>query len=139
MFFRWWRDRRRKRQRSQALPDVWRDALRRNLRVYGQLTDPERSKLEGDLQILVAEKNWEGCRGFEVTDEVRVTVAAQVCLMVIEVRPEVFIDHVPSIHISPTANVADAVQITRAGVVSNGGQARLGEAWWRGPVILSWQ
>ncbi len=137
MFFRWWRDRRRKRQRSQALPDVWRDALGRNLRVYGQLTDPERSKLEGDLQILVAEKNWEGCGGLQLTDEMRVTIAGQASMLILAWEDEYF-DRVQSILVYPGPYVARDRTDAPGGVVLEGTSEREGEAWYRGPVILSW-
>ena len=87
--------------------------------------------------MFVAEKNWEGCNGFEITDETKVTIAAQACLLVVGLQ-NVYFDHVLSILVYPNSYVAQTVETTRGGVVVEGGNARLGEAWWRGPVILSW-
>jgi Mlc titration factor MtfA (ptsG expression regulator) len=97
-----------------------------------------RRRLEERIQVFVAEKHWEGVGGLAVTDEMRVTIAAQACLLVLGFEEEYY-DHVLSILIYPTAFVTRDVQITRAGVVIHDRQALMGEAWYRGPVIVSWQ
>lgn len=88
--------------------------------------------------MFVAEKNWEGCGGLELTDEMRVTIAVQACLLVAGMSHDIYFDHVLSILVYPHAYVAPNVDIGRAGVVIEGGQVRLGEAWYRGPVVVSW-
>ena len=44
---------------------------------YRLLTEAEQRELQGDVQVFVAEKTFEGCGGLEITDEIRVTIAAQ--------------------------------------------------------------
>ncbi len=138
MLLSWWKQHRRQRLLSEPFPEPWRDILRRNVRHYARLPDNRQQRLEQRVQVFVAEKNWEGCNGVVVTDEMRVTIAAQACLLVLAIE-DAYYDHVLSILIYPTAFVARDVQITRAGVVVEGRQARLGEAWYRGPVIVSWE
>ena len=41
------------------------------------MTDAERAALLDVVRVLVAEKDWEGCGGLEMTDEIRVTIAGQ--------------------------------------------------------------
>jgi Mlc titration factor MtfA (ptsG expression regulator) len=123
---------------SEPFPEHWRDVLRRSVVHYARLPDDLRRRLEERVQVFVAEKNWEGVGGLEVTDEMRVTIAAQACLLVLAFDDEYY-DHVLSILIYPTAFVTRDVQITRAGVVIQDREARLGEAWYRGPVIVSWE
>jgi len=112
--------------------------MRQNVVHFTRLPADQQHKLERRVQVFVAEKNWEGCNGVAVTDEMRVTIAAQACLLVLAIDEEYF-DNVLSILIYPTAFIARDVQIGRAGVVIQNRQERLGEAWYRGPVIVSWE
>ena len=137
MFLKWLKRRRRQRILAQPFPDEWNAILTTNVLHEQQLSDCLRRQLRELIQVFVAEKNWEGCNGFEITDEVKVTIAGQACLMVLGLQ-DVFFDHVLSILVYPSTYVAQSVEKTPAGVVVEGGHARLGEAWWRGPVILSW-
>lgn len=138
MLISWWKRRRRRRLLREPFPEEWRDILRRNVVHYARLSTDKQRLLEQRVQVFVAEKNWEGCNGIEVTDEMRVTIAAQACLLVLGFEAEYY-DHVLSILIYPTGYVAPDVHITRAGVVVENRQPRLGEAWYRGPVIISWE
>lgn len=110
----------------------------RNVAHWRRLSPEQQRELERRVLVFVVEKHWEGCNGLEVTDEMRVTIAAQACLLVLAFEQEYY-DHVLSILIYPTAFVAPDVQITRAGVVIQGDEVRSGEAWYRGPVIVSWE
>ncbi len=118
-------------------PIEWEHILRKNVRTYARLTEPEQRKVRSDVQVLVAEKNWEGCGGLVITDEIKVTIAAQACLLVLALENEYF-DLVRSILVYPDAYVAPGRAITRGGVVLEEDSHREGEAWYRGPVILSW-
>jgi Mlc titration factor MtfA (ptsG expression regulator) len=137
MLLKWFRRRRRKKILARPFPDEWNTILRENVFHDQQLNAEQQRRLRQIIRILVAEKNWEGCQGIEITDEIKVTIAAQASLLVLGLN-DVYFEHVLSILVYPNSYVAHGVEITRAGVVVEGGQARLGEAWWRGPVILSW-
>lgn len=137
MLLKWLKRRRRRRIVAQPFPDEWDAILAANVFFDRQLSNQKRARLRKLIQVFVAEKNWEGCRGLEMTDEIKVTVSAQACLMVLGLD-DVYFDHVLSVLVYPDSYVAHGVQTTQGGVVVEGGQVRLGEAWWRGPVILSW-
>lgn len=94
-----------------------------------------RRRIEDDLRVLVEEKEWEGCGGLEMTDEIRVTIAAQACLLILNIEHDYF-NRVTSILVYPAAY---KTMPSRGpdGVVREG-QTNLGEAWLRGPVVLSW-
>lgn len=138
MLVRWWKRRRRRKLIAQPFPASWDEVLQQNVWLYGRLTEPEQASVRQYLQVFIAEKHWEGCRGFHITDAVRVTIAAQVAILVLGIGTEYF-DQILSILVYPDAYVAPDTTITRAGVVLEGGSAREGEAWYRGPVILSWE
>jgi MtfA peptidase len=133
----WLNDRRRRKLRMQPFPTAWEQILQNNVRVCAPLNEAEQSKLRSDMNVFVAEKNWEGCGGLVVTDEHKITIAAQACLLVLAFENEYF-DLVQSILVYPDAYVAPSRSVTREGIVLEGDSAREGEAWYRGPVILSW-
>lgn len=137
MLLRWLRRRRRAEISSKPFPAEWSRILSSNVVHFQYLSEQQQARLQTLVQIFVAEKNWEGCRGFEINDAVKVTTAALACLLVLGLD-EIYFDNVLSILMYPDSYVANDVEITRAGVVIERGQPRLGEAWWRGPVILSW-
>jgi hypothetical protein len=118
-------------------PDEWNAFIEANVIHDQRLSDELRFRLRKLIQVFIAEKNWEGCNGFAVSEEVKVTIAAQACVLVLGLQ-NVHFDHVLSILVYPDSYVAKTVETTRAGVIVERGHARLGEAWWRGPVILSW-
>lgn len=137
MFFQWLRESRRHRILEQPFPEDWLPILRRNVYHYSCLGPEEQAKMHNDLRILVAEKNWEGCQGFTVTDEVKVTIAAEASLLLLGFEDQYF-DMIQSILVYRDAYRARAQQNVAGGVVLEGDSNREGEAWYRGPVVLSW-
>ena len=83
MVFSWIKKWRRRRIAEAAFPAGWLDYLEQNVSHYSLLAADQQQKLRRDTQVFVAEKNWEGCGGLTVTDEMRVTIAAQACLLVL--------------------------------------------------------
>jgi Mlc titration factor MtfA (ptsG expression regulator) len=111
--------------------------LERNVVHYRRLSHAEQAKLRDDMRILIAEKNWEGCGGLVLDDEIKVTIAAQIAMLVLGFSGQYF-HKVQSILVYPDAFVVPGAMITEGGVVLEGDSAREGEAWYRGPVILAW-
>jgi Mlc titration factor MtfA (ptsG expression regulator) len=83
MIFSWLKRRRRQRLLAQPFRPDWLRILQRNVAHYRWLTQAEQARLRDDLRIFIAEKHWEGCGGLTMTDEIRVTIAAQACLLVL--------------------------------------------------------
>jgi len=136
--FPWSRERRRRELRAQPFPEEWLAVLRANVFHYALLPSAAQEKLRGDLRVLVAEKNWEGCRGLMVTDEIRVTIAAQAALLLIGLEHDYFAN-VESILVYPSTYVAVQKTVESLGIIREAPSYRLGEAWQRGgPVVLSW-
>lgn len=139
MIFRWLRNRRRRKLTDAPFPPEWESWLADNVPLLDGLVPADRATLRARIQVLVAEKNWEGCGGLEMTDEIKVTVAAQAALLTLHFD-EPFFDHVLSILVYPTAYLAPNSVPAGGEIQIEGGHShRLGEAWWQGPVILSWQ
>jgi Mlc titration factor MtfA (ptsG expression regulator) len=138
MIFSWLKRRRRRRLLATPFPDEWLKYLHANVAHYAFLTPAEQTRLRDDLRVFIAEKHWEGCGGLTMTDEIKVTVAAQACLLVLGMEHDSY-KRVLSILVYPKGYAATGEQVGRDGLVHEGGQGRLGEAWYRGPVILSWE
>lgn len=133
----WIDDRRRRQILSQPFPSDWNQYLEKNVSHYPMLPEDDQANLRNLVQIFVAEKHWEGCRGLEVTDEMKVTIAAQACLLVLGMSNN-FFPRVKTILIYPGGfRVPRDPQM--ADLSTEGGTMPvLGQAVHRGPVILSW-
>jgi Mlc titration factor MtfA (ptsG expression regulator) len=91
------------------------------------------------VQVLLEEKHFEGAGGLELTDEVRVTIAAHAALLLLRSGPDEA-DYFPglvTVLVYPGAYRAPTAE-HRDGIVSEGDEARLGESWHRGVVVLAW-
>jgi len=131
------RNRRRKRLRSQPFPQSWLTIIKKNVPFYERLPQADQGELQGHIQVFLAEKCFEGCGGLELTDEIKVTIAAQACLLLLH-RETDYYPRLITILVYPYAYVAKSVQPIGGGVVLEGETARLGEAWIAGVVVLSW-
>jgi hypothetical protein len=90
------------------------------------------------VQLFLTEKQFIGCDGLEITDEIRINIAAQACLLVLN-RPGQLYPSLHTILVYPSAYQVTQTQNDAAGVVSQVQQIRQGESWQQGRVILSWQ
>lgn len=127
----WFKNRRRKKILAQPWPDAWSLHLNRNVRLSWGMSDAETAELRSKIKLIVAEKSWEGCDGLKVTDEMRVTIAAQAGMLLLGVSGFYF-DNVKTILVFPKAFTR---QTPNGFEVSH----RAGEAWQGGPIVLSWR
>src|SRR5262245_22548077 len=81
--FRWLRTRRRRKLLDEPFPPWWESILKRNVGHYSRLSPAEQASMRDITRILVAEKNWVGCNGMQITEEVKVTVAAQAAIPIL--------------------------------------------------------
>jgi Mlc titration factor MtfA (ptsG expression regulator) len=136
LVFAFFRRRRRARLRAAPFPPAWRAILSRNVPLYQHLTPDLRRELEGHVQVLLAEKHFEGCGGLTLTDEMRVTIAAHAALLMLRREPHYYPDLV-SILVYPSTYLVP-VEEQHGGFVTEAEDERLGESWRRGVVVLAW-
>jgi Mlc titration factor MtfA (ptsG expression regulator) len=129
--------RRRRELQETPLAGEDRETIRRNVPYVARLSEADQLELEGHVQVFLAEKSFEGCGGLEVTDEMRVTIAAQACLLLLHRETDYYPD-LASILVYPGAYVVKDNRARDGDVVIVGDQTRLGESWVRGVVILAW-
>jgi Mlc titration factor MtfA (ptsG expression regulator) len=137
MMFGFFRRRRRERLRAAPFPPEWLGIVERNVPLYRRLPEADRRELRGHVQVFLAEKHFEGCGGLALTDEIRVTIAAQACLLLLHRDADPY-PRLITILVYPGAYVARAVESLGGGLVIEGEQGRQGEAWADGVVVLSW-
>lgn len=128
---------RRNRLMQQKFPAEWLSILERNVPYYRCLTADEQKELQGLIQVFLKEKQFEGCGGLEITDEIRVTIAAQACILLLGRKTD-FYPTLRSILVYPHAYLAPIKKVDSAFLVTEGIEARFGESWSHGYVILSW-
>jgi Mlc titration factor MtfA (ptsG expression regulator) len=131
------RERRRRALAEQPFPAAWAEIVDRNVAYVRRLHPDERKHLEVLIQIFIAEKNFEGCNGVVVTDEMRVTIAAQACLLLLNL-PMASYDRLSSILIYPDAfSYAEEIH-DDAGLVTLDDEPVNGLASNEGAIALSW-
>lgn len=133
----WIRERKRNRLRKRPFPADWEDLLWRRSLVYRHLPLADRGELHGHIQVFLAEKRFEGAGGQEITDELRVLVASQACLLLLH-RPADYFPGLYSIVVYPSQYLAPKRERDRVGAVVEGVEARAGETWPRGTLVLAW-
>ena len=133
----WLRTRRRRALRERSVPAAWREIIRKGVRQADWLDADETSQLLGWVAVFLAEKRFEGCRGFEITDEVRVTIAAQAGLVTLGFGDEWF-DRLRSVLVYPGDYLVPRVTPLAGGGELEWQEARLGETWGGGSMVLSW-
>ncbi|MBI1830140.1 MAG: zinc-dependent peptidase [Planctomycetes bacterium] len=137
MFFSWFRNRRRRNLLAEPFPAAWQNVLDDGVGHYHLLNEADQKKLRDAVTIMLAEKDWEGCRGLELTDEIRVTVAALAAVLILGLE-DFYFDNVQTILVYPDEYVVQQERALEGGVTMEEESDRLGEAHYRGPVIVSW-
>jgi Mlc titration factor MtfA (ptsG expression regulator) len=115
------------RLRSKPFPKEWEKYLDENVKLYAFLPAHLKDELKGYVNLFVAQKHFEGAGGLSVTDEMRVTVAALACLMLLNRKTRNY-PRLRTVILYPSAYIADP----------NTDTVRLGESWNEGEVVLAW-
>jgi MtfA peptidase len=134
----WWRQWQRRRATAPAFPEAWRRILRKRVPAVRRLPADLQLQLKKRIQVFLAEKTFIGCNGLEVSDEMRVTVAAQACLLLLNRGAEVYPD-LRQILLYPNVFIVEREHNGMAGLRHAQSRVLSGESWSHGQVILSWQ
>ena len=122
-----------------ACPLSGRKFSKKRFHLYRDLPEDVREKLAGLIHVFVAEKRFEACGDLEeITDEIRVVIAAQACLLLVGIRKHGFFPRLQSILVYPGA-YRDRRRRTFHLPSDRDDGVRLGESWDSGSVVLSWR
>lgn len=127
---------RRARLGRQAFPSAWRAILRRRVPLVAQLPVPLQLRLKQRMQVLLAEKQFIGCAGQPITDEVRITIAALACLPLLG-RHRGYYPRLHSVLVYPGPFAVERLR-QHGPLHMQQRQVLSGESWSEGQVVLSW-
>jgi Mlc titration factor MtfA (ptsG expression regulator) len=134
----WWHAYRQRQVLAHPFPASWRKVLQRRVPLLRRMPVDLQLQLKKRIQLFIAEKAFIGCAGLQVTQEMRVVIAAQACLLVLN-RSMQHYAHVRQILVYPGAFAIQRTVIDGAGVHHDQRDVLSGESWEHGQVILSWQ
>jgi MtfA peptidase len=129
-----WRD---KRIINRPFPADWQVIVERRLPFFHKLSDVEQKQLQDMVKLFVAKKHFYGCGGLVIDDEIRITIAAGACLLLLNRNTGLY----PLLHhilVYPSAFKVKRQQFNEDGTVSHVDNGLLGESWDKNKVILSW-
>ena len=132
------RERRHRRAAAAPLAPSRLDAVQRNVPIRARLPPQLRERLDGLVAAFVAEKTFVGCNGLTITDDMRVTIAAHACVLVLG-RPHDLYPSLQSILVYPTPFWVDEEDEDESGLVTRRRRVLAGQAWDASRVILSWE
>jgi Mlc titration factor MtfA (ptsG expression regulator) len=121
--------------RQPLAPDLL-ELMRQHTPLYERLPPNLQQRLQGLVNVFVNDKNFFGSGGLEISDNMRLAVAGNACLLILG-RDDPRFPGSATILIYPDTIVTPQTHHDGA-LVHEGASARLGESWHRGPVILSW-
>lgn len=130
--------RRRDRIRGRPFPSAWRSLLEGSVPLYRRLSTEDREELHGHVQVLLDEKRFEGTAGLTVTDRMRLIVAAQAGVLLLH-RPTYVFPKLVTVLLYPGEYSVQEEVETDHGLVEEIDEARVGESWRTGTLILSWE
>lgn len=122
---------------SRPFPPTWLEVLRNRLPFYYKLPPQQQRQLRELVAVFLHDKQFIGCAGLEVTDEMRLVVAGQACLLLLN-HPSYEYQDLKYIYLYPSAFRATREIRDELGLVSTQTRDLLGESWSNGKVVLAW-
>lgn len=135
LYRRYSKQRKHKELLASSLTAKQRAVVERLVPLVRRLPPPIGSSLEGKMNLFLDQITFRGQNGVEVSEEMKLSIAAQACLLV--VNSPVWYDTLRNVLLYPSAFLTHR-DTHGDGVVYENQHATLGESWARGPVILSW-
>lgn len=134
----YWREYQRDKIRSQPFKKKWRKIIQQRMPYFRQMPADLQLQLKQHIQVFIAEKEFVGCNGVKITDEIRITIAAQACLLLLN-RKTNYYPKLQSILVYPRAFIKEQESVQANGVLHTQKTILAGESWDYGKVVLSWQ
>jgi len=134
----YWREYQRKQIKKQPFKKQWRKIIQQRMPYFKQMPADLQLQLKQHIQVFLAEKEFIGCNGVKITDEIKVTIAAQACLLLLN-RKTNYYPKLQTILVYPRAFIKAQSKKNSDGVQYTQQQALSGESWDYGKVVLSWE
>jgi Mlc titration factor MtfA (ptsG expression regulator) len=138
MMFGFLKKRRRRRLWAEAIPATWRSILAHSFPLFRRLPPEDQAELLRHVQVFLGEKRFEGCGDLELTDEMRVTIAAQACLLLLH-RETDYYPQLSTILVYPSSYIMPDAMHLEGPIWEEGGASLLGHTTRRlGVIVLAW-
>jgi Mlc titration factor MtfA (ptsG expression regulator) len=125
------------RLRSDPIPDAWPGIVDANVPLARRLSPDERQRLLRLVQLFLAEKHFEGCGGLTVSEEMKVTIAAEACLLLLHLEGPCY-PALRTVLVYPRGFVPKLVHSPQTGEIAETPAPLIGESWQDGVVVVSW-
>ncbi len=138
MIFGFLKERQRKRLKARPFPNEWLKIIKSRVAFFVPLSATDQAELLAHVQVFLAEKRFEGCAGLEINDEIRVTIAAQACLLLLHRKTDYF-PRLLTILVYPSTYLVDEQRHVEGPLWEEGKMLRLGETGRAmGSMVLAW-
>lgn len=122
---------------ARPLSPVEQQVLEQGIPFYRSLAPELQRQLQRMVLQFLHQKKFVGCAGLDVTDAMRITIAAQACLLLLN-KPSKVYRALHTILLYPSAFIAGRDEVGPGGVITQARQHMLGESWSDGRIVLSW-
>ena len=122
---------------SDPVPDAWAGIVERNVPLARDLTSEEGERLLQLVRVFLADKHFEGCGGLTLTEEMKVTIAAGACLLLLHLDGPCY-PTLRTVLVYPQAFVPKRARLHTADGIAEPRAPLLGESWGDGVVVISW-
>lgn len=132
-----WRSRQRASRFSEPFPPEWRSFLEQSVPLYQRMPNDLRTKIEPVVRAFLHDVEFIGCNGLVVTDEMRLTVAVQACLLVVARDPHAY-SSLHSVLLYPEEFIVRESDEDESGIVTEGESVLSGQSLDTSRIVLSW-
>lgn len=137
MFLDWFFGHGRRRLMRAAVNPQWEYWIADNVWHWHVINQAQRRRLLGLVNVFIHEKNIEGCDGLQITDQIRVTIAAAACILLVAFDDLYCFDKAQTILVYPRPMVQR--NLNRSGGTVDPGAFVSGLATQGGTIVLSWR
>jgi hypothetical protein len=131
------RQRRRRRAIGRPFPESWTKIIEERIPLYQRLPSPLQKQLQNHMKVFLDEKHFEGCAGLELTDEIKVTIAAQACMLLLNHPRPSYFPRLTTVLVYPSTYIAKEKALFASQQIDPGTVVE-GQSWDRGTIVLGW-
>ena len=133
-----WQEYKRKLSKGKPFKKEWRKIIQQRMPYFRKMPADLQLQLKQHIQVFIAEKEFVGCNGVVITDEIKITIAAQACLLLLN-RKTNYYPKLQTVLVYPSAFVKQQHTRSGDGIYFTQKLVLAGESWDFGKVVLSWQ
>ena len=119
------------------IPDSWYGVVEHDVPLARWLSAEERERLLRLVQVFLTEKHFEGCGGLTVTEEMKVRIAAEACLLLLNLEGPCY-PTLRTVLVYPYGFVPKIAGAPGTGEIARSPVPLIGESWGDGVVVISW-